>query len=489
LSTRSPGQGTDEREDPVETAAPEPARPGSVRPVSAQPVPGLPPLHPRFDDVREIAVLRGGGLGDLLFALPAVEALAAAYPDARVTLLGSPVHRALLAGRPSGVDEVDVLPVVPGVGDASGTEVDDAATEEFLARHRARGYDLAVQVHGGGRNSNPFLFRLGARHTIGTRTSDAIPLERTIPYVYYQHEVLRALEVVALAGAASTGRPVLTPTPAELERGAALVGGGRGGAVDGEAGDGEAVGDGRPVVAIHPGASDPRRRWSADRFGLLAARLAHHGVRVVVVGEGDDVALADRIREVAREHEPRRASLVSSLAGQLDLSDLVGVLASVDAFVGNDSGPRHVAEAVGTATSAVFWFGNVVNAGALGRTSHRVAMAFSTACPVCGVDITQVGWTAERCDHDASVVDGVGLDEVWENTRDVLGGVLARRGERVERDLDERDGDGDGDGGDGDGDGDDVRDAVDEGSDLAPVAETAARPGGTQVDSSYGLRS
>jgi ADP-heptose:LPS heptosyltransferase len=326
------------------------------------------------------------------------------------------VHRALLAGRPSGVDEVDVLPVVPGVGDASGTEVDDAATEEFVARHRARRYDLAVQVHGGGRNSNPFLRRLGARHTIGTRTPDAIPLERTIPYVYYQHEVLRALEVVALAGAASSGRRVLTPTSAELERGAQLVRGGSSG------------GDGRPVVAIHPGASDPRRRWSADRFGRLAARLAHHGVRVVVVGEGDDVALADRITTVARAHEPRRASLVSSLAGRLDLSDLVGVLASVDAFVGNDSGPRHVAEAVGTATSGVFWFGNVINAGALGRTSHRVAMAFSTTCPVCGVDITQVGWTAERCEHDASVVDAVGLDEVWENTREVLEGVLAGRG-------------------------------------------------------------
>jgi len=392
--------------------APEPA----AAPGPRQTIPGLPELQPRFDDVREIAVLRGGGLGDLVFALPAIEALAAAYPDARVTLLGSPVHRALLADRPSGVDEIDVLPVVPGVGDSSGTEVDDAATEEFVARHRAHGYDLAVQVHGGGRNSNPFLLRLGARHTIGTRTPDAIPLERTIPYVYYQHEVLRALEVVALAGAASSGRPVLTPTSAELERGAQLVRGGSSG------------GDGRPVVAIHPGASDPRRRWSADRFGRLAARLAHHGVRVVVVGEGDDVALADQITTVARAHEPRRASLVSSLAGRLDLSDLVGVLASVDAFVGNDSGPRHVAEAIGTATSGVFWFGNVINAGALGRTSHRVAMAFSTTCPVCGVDITQVGWTAERCEHDASVVDAVGLDEVWENTREVLEGVLAGRG-------------------------------------------------------------
>jgi len=188
------------------------------------------------------------------------------------------------------------------------------------------------------------------------------------------------------------------------------------------------------------------------------------------VGEGEDVALADHIVAAARSREPRRASLVGSLAGQLSLSDLVGVLASVDAFVGNDSGPRHVAEAVGTATSSVFWFGNVVNAGALGRTAHRIAMAFTTACPVCGVDVTQVGWTAERCEHDASVVDVVPLDEVWENTREVLEGALRRRGEPLERDLDERDLPGGA------------------GADARPVADTAARPGGTQLDPSYGLR-
>jgi ADP-heptose:LPS heptosyltransferase len=378
-----------------------------------QPVPGLPPLGETFPDVRRIAVLRGGGIGDLVFALPAIAALRASYPGASVTLLGSPSHRALLAGRPDVVDEIDVLPVVPGVGDASGTEIDGVATDAFVERHRSRRYDLAVQVHGGGRNSNPFLLRLGARHTVGTRTSDAAPLERTIPYVYYQHEVLRALEVVGLAGAAHPGGAVLTPTPAELERGAELVG---------RAPSGD---DGRPVVAIHPGASDPRRRWSADRFGRLAARLAQHGVRVLVVGDGDDVALADRIVAVAAAHDERRrrSGAVRSLAGRLSLSDLVGVLASVDVVVANDSGPRHVAEAVGTATSSIFWFGNVINAGSLGRTDHRIAMAFVTRCPVCGVDVTQVGWTAERCEHDASVVDAVTVDEVWGNTRELLDGL------------------------------------------------------------------
>lgn len=65
-------------------------------------------------------------------------------------------------------------------------------------------------------------------------------------------------------------------------------------------------------------------------------------------------------------------------------------------MVGNDSGPRHLAQAVGTPTVGVYWIGNVINAGAIGRTLHRVHFSWVSQCPVCGVDVTQVGWTAER---------------------------------------------------------------------------------------------
>ena len=119
---------------------------------------GVGPVLERFPSVARIAVLRGGGLGDLMFALPAVEALAAAYPDAEITLLGTPLHAALLAGRPGPVHRVEVLPFAPGV--RPGPEDPDALAA-FFASQQARSYDLAVQVHGGGRNSNPFLLQLG----------------------------------------------------------------------------------------------------------------------------------------------------------------------------------------------------------------------------------------------------------------------------------------------------------------------------------------
>ncbi len=339
-----------------------------------------------FEDVSRIAVLRGGGLGDVLFALPALAALRAAYPDASIALLGMPLHGALFAAHPEIVDEVVELPPAEGVRPG---EEDPERTDAFVARMRERAFDLAVQLHGGGRHSNPFLARLGARHTVGARTPDAPPLERTVDYVYYQHEVLRALEVVGLAGAAPVVlEPELAPTAEERAAGRAILGDAR-------------------VLALHPGATDPRRRWPAESFARVARRAIDDGLEVVVVGAGEDRESADRI--VALASTP----LARSLAGRLSLPELVGVLSAATALVGNDSGPRHLAQAVGCATVGVYWAGNLINAGPLSRGRHRIQLGWTTHCPVCGRDVTQVGWTAPRCEHDESLVADVSPDAVY----------------------------------------------------------------------------
>lgn len=214
---------------------------------------GVGPVLEKFNGIRRIAVLRGGGLGDLMFALPAVSALAAAYPEAEITLLGTPVHQELLAVTDSPVSRVEILPHAEGV--RPGIE-DRAAVDAFFTRTQGMGLDLAVQLHGGGRYSNPFLLRLGARHTVGTRTPDAAHLERSIPYLYYQHEPLRALEVAGFAGA----------YPRDLE--ARLVPS-RHPDYHTRTDDG----GGEPLVVIHPGATDPRTHGAGGRpHGSLTLR-------------------------------------------------------------------------------------------------------------------------------------------------------------------------------------------------------------------------
>ena len=360
---------------------------------------GLLVDHLPLPTVQRIAVLRANRLGDLVLALPALAALRAAYPEAELTLLGAGWHPQLLGGRPGPWDRVEVVPGCPGVRDADTSEHDPAAVEGFLAGQRRRGYDLAVQLHGGGASSNPFVRALGAALTVGARDRGAPALDRDVPYAVTQHEVLRLLEVVALAGARPVGlEPVLAVTVRDRVAAAAAL-----------------PDDGRPLVALHLGASDPRRRWPVERFAAVADDLAGRGARVVVVGSGPhDARSARSLRAAVR-------TPVVDLVDRLALPALTGVLARCALVVANDSGPRHLAAAVGAATVGVFLAPNALSAGPLTARRARIAVSYRTRCPVCDEDQRD-----SRCAHDASLVADVGVDEVLLHARELLDAGGAR---------------------------------------------------------------
>lgn len=373
---------------------------------------GVGPVLGVFPGVSRIAVLRGGGLGDLMFALPAVTALKKAYPGSTVTLLGTPLHESLLAEVLSPVDDVMVLPFAEGV--RPGAE-DASAVDHFFLGARARKFDLAVQLHGGGSYSNPFLLRLQARHTVGSATPDAVPLERSLPYSYYQHEPMRALEVAGLAGAMPA---VLEAQLQPQARFAAQLPAVLGAALPPE---------GTPLLVIHPGASDPRRRWPVASFGAAARAAADDGCRVLVVGDRSETGLAEAV--VAAAVGPATgtgtaasaAGNVASVAGKLGLGELAALLARADVVLANDSGPRHLAQALGTATVGIYWVGNALTSAPLGRARHRLQLSWTTHCPVCGADVTQVGWTAPRCPHDECLVADIQPAGVYQDVRSLLG--------------------------------------------------------------------
>ncbi|GAA4430876.1 glycosyltransferase family 9 protein [Actinokineospora soli] len=337
-----------------------------------------------FSEVRRIAVLRGGGLGDLLYAMPAMDALAAAYPEAELVLLGSAMHAELLRDRPGPVSRVVPLPRAPGF-DGEGT------VEEFA--ERAGRFDLGVQVHGGGRESNPLLLALHPTFTVGSRTEDAPGLTRSLPFRYHQHEVLRALEVACLAGAPPVRfEPRIPVTGEDLAEARAVLGPLT-----------------RPLLVLHPGATDPRRRWQPERFAAVAEQLSDVA-DAVVIGTADEIDLADAV--------VRAAPRTRSLAGALSLRGLVGVLSLAKVVVANDSGPRHLAQAVGTPTVSVFWIGNVLNSGPFGRLRHRVHISWTARCPVCGADCTRPD--LHRCAHDVTHVGDISVDDVQADVRDLL---------------------------------------------------------------------
>jgi ADP-heptose:LPS heptosyltransferase len=352
----------------------------------------------RLNGVKKIAVLRANALGDFIFALPAFQALREAYPRAEIVLLGRRWHAEFLDGRPGPIDRVLVMPE-GAIGDQAGVSVNRAEVEAFLLMVQQEAFDLAVQIHGGGKNSNPFLLRCGARLTIGLRTPDAVALDRWVPYLYFQPETLRYLEVVALVGAVTSAiEPRLPTTDADLTESGRVV-----------------AHTPRPLAVLHPGASATARRWPAERFARVGDALAERGCHVVLTGVPDEQDTVDQVLHGMR-HPAQDA------CGRLTLHGLTGLLARAAILVSNDTGPLHVGMALGTPTVGIYWCGNLVNAGPFSRTWNRPVVSWRVTCPGCGVNTL-----AEKCPHGHPPVDDVGVEEVLGHALD----LLARRATAV----------------------------------------------------------
>jgi ADP-heptose:LPS heptosyltransferase len=350
----------------------------------------------RLRGVLRIGVLHPGAVGDFVFALPALHALKQAYPQAELVLLGKPWHGGFLAGRPGPVDRVVLMPQVAGVGAPEGSRNDPRAIDDFVARMRAEAFDIVAQMVGGGRHSNPFTLRLGARLSIGARAQGAAALDRWVDYVEPGNRRLALLEIAALAGAA------LPPMARELEVTAAdRIEAARVLPPDPE----------RPLVLLQPGSSDPRRCWPADRFAAVGDALAAAGALVAVNGTAGEAELVRQV--IAGMRLP-----AVDLSGALRLGGLCGLIERSTLLVSNDTGPLHLALAIGTPAVGVFWHTNLVDGAPLRPSLLRAAVSAQTRCRTCGIDNRE-----RRCAHQESFVDEVTVDQV----RSLALGLLQER--------------------------------------------------------------
>jgi ADP-heptose:LPS heptosyltransferase len=110
-----------------------------------------------------IALFRPHGIGALLRAVPAMRALDAAYPQAHITLVGSPRVRELVSRLRRYIDAFAPFPGFPGMGGDCELE----AVPDFFERMKASRFDLAIQMHGAGEIANPLMVLMGAAENAG----------------------------------------------------------------------------------------------------------------------------------------------------------------------------------------------------------------------------------------------------------------------------------------------------------------------------------
>jgi len=313
------------------------------------------------------------------------------FPEAQITLLTLPWLQGFIAGRYPYLHRVEGVSPYPRIhqpGPADPPAHEDADT--FFARMQAEAFDLAIQMHGGGTDSNPFVARLGARHTLGLQAEGAPPLERNLRYFYYQSETARYLELVGMLGVAGDGLDAdLAVLPQDRERLAAIWS------------PGSAC-----YAVVHPGAGDVRRRWPVERFARIAEHLYERwGLTPVVTGREDEGAAIAQLAATCR------VPLVD-LSRRLDLGALAALVAGASFMLCNDSGPAHMAYALRVPSVVIYWAGNVITAGPARRERYRPVLSWTLSCPQCG--------TQGRCACPASWVAEASTEEVLAQTDDLL---------------------------------------------------------------------
>jgi len=258
-------------------------------------------------------------LGDAVLSLPAVRDVRRNFPGSRIEVLARPWVAPLYGA----VSEVDAVRESRGVG-ADAAAVRGAFDAAVLLPNS---FAAALSVW---RASIPerWGYATDLRGPLLTRRARVPARARGRSQVYYYRAMLAAIGLDVDAEPDATLR-----CPEDwAARGAALLGDG-----------------GAPWIGLNPGAFfGPAKRWVPERYAAAGELLARRtGARVAILGGADERALGEAIAAGMR-------APVRVLCGQTTLPELVGVLSRLRLLVTNDSGPMHVAAALGVPLVAVF---------------------------------------------------------------------------------------------------------------------------------------
>lgn len=289
---------------------------------------------------RRILIVKLGAVGDCLHALVAVRALRQRFPEATIGWVVESKSREVLDGHP----DIDRLHVWNRRLSATEWKQGHLRTGwrplgEVWREIRGVGYDVAIDFQNLFK-SGLFAWRSGAALRIGfarLREANFLFTNRLVkPRPDQHHMVRRYLALLEPFGIETVGDPPAVPIAVPSEKKTA---------VDAFFAT-QALREKR-VVAFNPAASLPRKLWPVERFAEVADRLAERGniVPLLIWGPGEE-GLVEAVR--GRMKKP------VLIAPPTTIKELAHLLSRCALYVGNDSGPMHLAAAMGSAVVGLF---------------------------------------------------------------------------------------------------------------------------------------
>lgn len=269
---------------------------------------------------RRFLIVSTTGLGDTLWASPAIKALRQTYPHSYIAVLTSPVGKEVLRYNPHLNDLFLFSPSL-----------------RLLSQLKKKRLTTILVFHTSQRAALPFCFFTGAREIIGTRgINKGLDFILTTPVEpAHVHEVVRRLEIVAQVGA-KTPDPSLEMHVDEQDifQAAAFL-------------KEHHIPPYLPIIGIHPGAKDRFKQWDPECFIDVGNRLVQYtGCRIIVTGNASEQELVSYIAA--------RIEGAIAMTNSISIHAFAALIKKFSVMVSNDTGPMHLAFAMGTPTVALF---------------------------------------------------------------------------------------------------------------------------------------
>ncbi len=315
------------------------------------------PLPKDFTPKR-ILVVKLDHIGDVLLASPVFSNLRKSYPNTELHALTGTWSRIILENHPD-VDKV--LTYNSPSFCRSGQPTSIKETYQLYRQLRSQKYDLLVELRGDFRIACFSLFDVTPKRI--NRASLQIANRLGSRLFSGKHETTRNLDVLMHAG---------IPTPIQ-ETTFAI-------AKQDEIWTSDFIvtqdfNNHDPLIAIHPGSPIPLKRWKPDRFAELADWLIKQkSAQVIFVGVEDEIPIIKKIQNLMIGES-------TNIAGKTTIPQLASILKKCKLFIGNDSGPMHLAAAVGTQTIGIYGPGDPTRFGPVGDKCKTIQKKLD--CPPC----------------------------------------------------------------------------------------------------------